>query len=65
MTETTTDTNLLDHFDTIRDMLDNIEELHARGLDDRADAAMLKTKEHMNSLHNYLWLEHHRNCRKG
>lgn len=59
MTETTDDT-AIDIFQTIRDLLDNIEELHARGLDDRADAAMFTIKEHMNSLHNYLWLKHHR-----
>jgi hypothetical protein len=57
---TTTDDNAINHFQTIRDLLDNIEELHARGLDDRADAAMFTIKEHMNSLHNYLWLKHHK-----
>lgn len=60
MIEPTTDDNAINHFQTIRDLLDNIEELHARGLDDRADAIMFVLKEHMNSLHQYIWLEHHR-----
>ena len=45
MIEPTTDDNAINHFQTIRDLLDNIEELHARGLDDRADAAMFTIKE--------------------
>lgn len=60
MTEPTTDDNAVDYFQTLRDLLDIVEELHVRGLDDRAGAVMFTIKEHMNSLHNYLWLKHHK-----
>ena len=32
MIEPTTDDNAIDRFQTIRDLLDNIEDLHARGM---------------------------------
>lgn len=60
MTETTTTENAIDHFDTVRYQLERIEDLYACGHYDRADAAMFQLKELMNSLHNHIWLMHHK-----
>ncbi len=60
MTDPTTTENAIDHFDNVRYQLEQIEEHYARGEFDRADALMFKLKELMNSLHNHVWMMHHK-----
>lgn len=60
MTDPTTTENTIDHFDNVRYQLEWIEDLYARGQYERADAAMFQLKELMNSLHNHIWLMHHK-----
>lgn len=60
MTSPTTTENAIDHIDNVRHQLEWIEDLYARGNYERADAAMFRFKELMNSLHNHIWLMHHK-----
>lgn len=53
-------TNFLDKINDLRDFLDSVEELVARGEMRRAGELMVVLRERMNEMHNDIWLSLHR-----